>query len=263
MVSMMKKYEKLEDVPDNIRKEINKKIRDELKERIEKRRPLINISQPNKTTIKVSNTLRGKLAEIGNKDETFEDVIWRLIRRAEPERSGEIVTSKSSAIQYKRKKEFVELIMDVVDSYEIVSDKETRSIMKSKKVGVEYEYNIPPKKEGEWELDIKILKVYYGEKTRNPSEFFGVDNEHKHLSNEFIQIYFKILAEIFIKEFGITKLKYLFDHLSILEWRKVYYENKLSQESFINDVEDVLRNFSERKIDDKVKKQLENSAVGH
>jgi len=252
---MMKKYKKLEDVPHDIKKKINKEIIEELKKRVEANKPLINVDQSNKTTIKVSQELRGKLAEIGNKDETFEEVIKRLIRRAEPERSGEIVTSKSSVIQYKKRKEFIEYII-----YKIAKGGSFGPILK---IGVEYEYNIPPNKEGEWELDIKILKVYYEQKAYNPSEFFGVDNEHKYLSKEFISIYFKILAEIFVKEFGITKLKYSTNHLSILEWRKTYYENKLSEESFINDVEDVLRNFSEKQIDPKTRNQLENSVAGH
>lgn len=218
---------------------------------------------PNKTTIKVSQELRSKLAEIGNKDETFEDVIKRLIRRAEPERSGEIVTSKSSVIQYKRRKEFIELITQI-------ENKEGNTLPQEPPppplpVGIEYEYNTPSKKEGEWELDIEILKVYYEQKVYNPSEFFGVDNEHKYLSDEFIKIYFEILTEIFIKEFGITQLRSfsLYQELSILKWRKIYYENKLSEESFINDVEDVLRNFSERKIDSKTRKQLKSSIAGH
>jgi len=210
---------------------------------------------PGKTTIKVSNELRDKLAEIGNKDETFEDVINRLIRRAQAERSGEIVTSKSSVIQYKRKKEFIELTIDIAQEIDFLPEN----------VGIEYEFNIPPKKEGEWELDIKILKVYYKQKTYNPSEFFGADNERKFLSDKFIETYFKILSEIFIKEFGITKLKNFTDaqRLKILDWRKIYYENKLSEESFINDVEDVLRNFSNRQLNVKVIKQLENSIAGH
>jgi len=211
------------------------------------------ISRSNKTTIKVSNNLRGKLAEIGNKDETFEDVIWRLIRRAEPERSGEITTGKSSVIQYKRRKEFAELKGWIQSSNGY------------KQVGIEYEYNVPPKKEGEWELDIKIVKVYYNHKTYNPSEFFGIGYEHKHFSKEFIYAYFNVLAEILIKDFGITKLKNISDDqkLSIVEWRKVYYENKLSQESFINDVEDVLKDFSDKKSDNKIEKQLKNSVVGY
>ncbi len=232
-----------------------------------------------KTTIKVSTELRDKLAEIGNKDETFEDVIKRLIRRAQAERSGEIVTSKSSMIQYKRKKEFVELYIDLgVLSHPmricgeskdmVVRDKKDKDIGRIKipqKAGIEYDYNIPPKKEGEWELDIKIIKIYYNQKTYNPSEFFGVDNEHKYLSNEFMQIYFQVLSEILIREFGITKLKNFSraHRVNILEWRKIYYENKLSEESFINDVEDILRNFSERQLDAKVKKQIENSIAGH
>jgi len=205
------------------------------------------MNMPAKTTIKVSQELRSKLAEIGNKDETFEEVIWRLIRRAEPERSGEVATSKSSIIQYKRKKEFVELEAGIL-----------------KNVGFEYEYNVPPKKEGEWELDIKILKVYYSQKSYNPSEFFGVDGEHKYFSDEFIKVYFKILADILIKDFGITKLKNFVSSqlLQILEWRKVYYENKLSKESFTNDVEDILIDLSKRQIDIKTRKQLGNSVVG-
>ncbi|MBU0628668.1 MAG: hypothetical protein KKC75_05730 [Nanoarchaeota archaeon] len=211
-------------------------------------------SVPNKTTIKVSNTLRAKLAEIGNKDETFEDVIWRMIRRAEPERSGEITTNKSSVIQYKRKKEFIELATYLKDILPI----------RIEKTGYEYEYNVPPKKEGEWELDIKILKVYHKQKSYNPSEFFGVDNEHKHLSEEFTRIYFQLLVEIIYNEFGIPKWKYVpsADEINIMEFKAIYAKHNLSQESFINDVEDVLRNFSERKVDLKTKKQLENSVAG-
>ncbi len=206
-----------------------------------------------KTTIKVSNSLRDKLAEIGNKDETFEDVIWRLIRRAEPERSGEVVTSKSSVIQYKREKDFIEVSVWI------------QSLKKYEKVGIEYEYNNPPKRGGDWELDIKIIKLYYNQKVYNPSEFFGVDNEHKHLSEEFICAYFSILADIFIKNFGITKLKKFSDEekISIVAWRKIYYENKISEESFINDVEDVLRNFSDSQSNNKVKEQLKNSIIGY
>lgn len=222
------------------------------------------ISTPNKTTIKVSQELRGKLAEIGNKDETFEDVIWRVIRRAESERSGEIVTSKSSVIQYKRKKEFVELDMGILNEPGMMGNKKAR-LISSERAGFEYEYNTPPKKEGEWELDIKIVKVYFKNKVYNPSEFFGVTDEDKRLSKNFIGVYFNILSDILSKDFGITKVKKLSDKqkLSILEWRKVYYENKLSHESFINDIEDVLRNFSEKQIDSKTKKQLENSVAGH
>jgi len=206
----------------------------------------------NKTTIKVSVPLRDKLAEIGNKDETFEDVIWRMVRRSDSERSGEIVTKKSSMIQYKRKKEFVELI------------RKKGINLNSEKAGFEYEYNIPSKKEGEWELDIKIVKVYYGQKSYNPSEFFGVTNEDKYLSYDFTQIYFQILSEIFTKEFGITKLRnFSADQmLKILEWRKIYYENKLSEESFINDVEDVLRDSSDKKIDAKTKNLIDKSVMG-
>lgn len=226
-----------------------------------------------KTTIKLSIDVRDKLAEIGNKDETFEDVIKRLIRRAESERSGEITTSKTSMIQYKRKKEFVEIMVGFLN--EKLKALPHNSIRKHAKLtpgdiiyestGIEYEYNTPSKKEGEWELDIKILKIYYKQKSYNPSEFFGVSNDKLFFSDEFINTYFRILSEIFIKEFGITKLKNFSgeQRLKILEWRKIYYENKLSEESFINDVEDILRNFADRKIDSKTKKQIEGSVVGH
>jgi len=219
---------------------------------------------PNKTTIKVSNELRNKLAEVGKKDETFEEVIWRVIRRAEADRSGEVVTSKSSVIQYKRKKEFVALSMFIRSKGSTFGPNVKNVSVEG--VGFEYEYNVPPRKEGEWELDIKIIKVYYMQKTYNPSEFFGVDNEDNYLSDEFTNIYFVILSEILVKEFGITKLKghdyFSSKLLDILSWRKIYYENKLSQESFISDVEDVLRKFSDRQLDEKTKKQIRSSVAG-
>lgn len=34
------------------------------------------------TTIRVSKKLRNELAKLGNKDDDFEDILWRLIKRS-------------------------------------------------------------------------------------------------------------------------------------------------------------------------------------
>jgi hypothetical protein len=40
------------------------------------------VLSPDKTTLVVSKELRDELAKLGTKDDSFEDILWRLIKQA-------------------------------------------------------------------------------------------------------------------------------------------------------------------------------------
>lgn len=48
----------------------------------------------------------------------------------------------------------------------------------------------------------------------------------------------------------------------ITVWRKIYYDYSLSEDSFIEDIEEPLRLSEEEKITEKIKKQRNNSPAG-
>lgn len=201
------------------------------------RKELISGKRNIKVDIKTWNALRN----LKKANDTFNDVILSLLK----ERTVAIGGENLKAIKYSRRKVFLETEYDY------------------KPIGAEFEYNDVKQEQANFNLDVKIKKIFYGKKIMNPSEFFGVDSIRKHFNHAFLNIYLKCVVLALEKEFKAhTRMIFDKDFENITRWRKTYYEYSLSEDSFINDIEEPLRLSEEKpdqKIIDSIKKSPSNS----
>lgn len=186
-------------------------------------------------TIKISVRTWDTLKSLKKEDETFDEVIKDLLN----ERTKSIGNKNVKAIKYKRKIKIYKWSFNNID------------------LAVEFEYNDVKAEKLDFELDLKIKKVFFGKKIYNPSIFFGVDSEHKHHSSLFLSSYLFGVFTALSSEFKIHKV--LNDYESLAEWRQLYNDYNLSEESFINDIEDPLRLSEEDKPSKEWKKRVDDS----
>lgn len=188
-------------------------------------------------TIKIEVRLWETLKNMKNNNETFNDIIKELLKQ----RTQSTGNKNIKAIKFKRKTSFF--------TWKPINNKS--------KLGFEFEYNDIKNNQTDFTIDLKIKKVFVNKKIMNPSEFFGTDNTHKHYSNLFLLIYLQTIRLVLKKEFRISlsELKLL----NIAEWKKLYYEYTLSQESFINDIEEPLRLSEDENIPKKTRENIKNS----
>ena len=177
-------------------------------------------------TIKVDIRTWDSLKSMKKENETFNDVVKNLLQ----ERTKSIGDENIKAILYKRKKVFF-------TSRDFRND-----------IGYEFEYNEIKNTKQDFVLDLKIKKIFYGKSSYPPSQFFGLDNVHKHFSNFFLLIYLKAVELALRKEFRIGFISNNpsdSDYENLALWRKKFYDYNLSEESFIEDIEKPL-NLSEK-----------------
>lgn len=186
-----------------------------------------------KVALRTWNTLRN----LKRSNETFNDVILSLLK----ERTLSVGGENLGAIKYSRKTVFLETGYNY------------------KPIGIEFEYNDVKEEQSNFNLDLRIKKVFQGKRIMNPSEFFGVDSLRKHFHKIYLNIYLKCLAIALEKEFKVHTGMFLDEEFeNIARWRKVYYDHSLSEDSFINDVEEPLR-LSEEKPDQKIIDSIKKS----
>ena len=178
------------------------------------------------------------MKSLRKENETFDEVIKSLL----DERTKSAGNDNLQAIKYSRKV----LFLNTDYAY--------------KSVGVEFEYNDVKSQKHDFTLDLKIKKVFYGKRTINPSIFFGLDSQHKHLSPAYLNIYLKCVALALEKEFR-AHMEMISDRdfENIVDWKKVYYDYNLSEESFISDVEDPLNLSEEESLTEEYKKKISES----
>lgn len=189
-------------------------------------------------TIKVDVRVWTSLKNLKKENETFSDVIKDLLN----ERTKSIGDDKVKAIKYSRKVYFFKV------------DSEFGS------VGIEFEYNDVKSQQQDFTLDLKVRKIFVGKIVYNPSVFFGLDSQHKHLSPFYLNLYLKFVALALEKEFRVHIGMYSDrDFEDIAKWRKMYYDYTLSEESFINDIEEPLRLSEEEDLSKKDKDSINDS----
>lgn len=170
-------------------------------------------------TIKVDTITWRTLKSLKGEGESFNDVIKNLLNQ----RSKSMQSDSAKLIAYKRKRGFINLAFG--DSFTF-----------------EFEYNDIKDNRSDFVLDIKIIKVFFRNKSYNPSSFFGVDNNHKHYSDLFIYVYFEAIEKILLKEFGLREnIMLIIQNYGIGALKKLFYEYGLSEESFKEDIERVLQ----------------------
>lgn len=175
-------------------------------------------------TIKVDVRTWDGLKSLKKENETFNDVIKEFLM----ERTKALGDKNIKVIKYQRKNAFF------------------TSWYEHQEIGFEFGYNDSKGNKSDFVLDLKIKKVFFNKRILNPSEFFGVDNAHKHYSNFFILIYLQATALALRKEFRAEFISYRSqidekDYENIALWRQFYYDYNLSDESFKQDVEEPLR----------------------
>ncbi len=182
-----------------------------------------------KVDVRVWNSLKSRKRE----NETFNDVIKDLLM----ERTQSIGNDDIKAIKYNRKISFF-------------------TYFYGDELGFEFEYSDVKSNRDDFVLDVKIKKIFSGRKIFSPSEFFGVDNAHKHYSKLFMNIYFNALALTLKKEF---KIKVLDESENIAYYRQLYYDFNLSEESFKDDIEEPMRLVEDEKISKIWQKRIDES----
>lgn len=187
-----------------------------------------------KVDIRVWNTLKGLKAT----NETFNDVILGLLKQ----KTQSIGKENIKVIKYYRK------ILFIRTEYGITP------------VGIEFEYNDIKGQSTDFVLDLRLKKIFYGKQIINPSEFFGLDSNHKHLYHVYLNLYLKCVATTLEKEFRVyTEMHYKEDFEDIALWRKIYYNYSLSEESFINDIQEPLRLSEQDNVKEKYSNDMKNS----
>ncbi len=182
-------------------------------------------------TIKVDARTWTQLNDIKKGNESFDDVLQKLLNQ----RTQNASTENFGLIRYRRKTAFIEL-------------EENINIQTSGRyLGIEFEYNDIKSEKEKFTIDLRIKKIFYGKRGYNPSIFFGVDHEHKHISEKYLEIYFRCILQVLKKEFGITESWVNNNLFNIVYWKKLYSTYYLSMDSFSNDIEDVLALSEEEK----------------
>lgn len=199
---------------------------------------------PSRTkTLKVDVRTWDSLKSRKKENETFNDVIKELLM----ERTKAIGDENIKAIKYERKTTFFTYWH------------------KNEKMGFEFEYNDVKANKSDFILDLKIKKVFFGKRILNPSEFFGVDNAHKHYSDFFIVVYLYAVSLALRKEFRAEFQPHQFgvyddgDYENVALWRQLYYDYSLSEESFKSDIEEPLRLYEEEKPSEEWKRRIQQS----
>lgn len=189
-------------------------------------------------TIKVNIGTWISLKKLKQENETFDDVVKGLLNK----RTSLIQRDNVKIIKYQRKVLFLQ------------------TDYKNKSIGLEFEYNDVKNQQKDFVLDLKIKKVFYSKRSLNPSIFFGLDSQHKHLSPIYLNLYLKCIALALQKEFRVnTGMSYDNCYEDIAKWKKIYYDYDLSEESFINDIEDPMGLSDEEILKDEYKKRIKNS----
>jgi len=187
------------------------------------------------TTIKIGAGVWTSLNNLKKPNESFNDVILGLLG----ERSKPVGNELIGGIKFYRKTAFVKL---------------------DNSSGVEYEYNDCKGEISSFVLDVRIKKVFYGKQVFNPSVFFGVDHEHKHFNSMYLGLYFGCIAHTLGKEFKVNINSLINPNfLDIVNWRKLYFDYSLSEDSFVRDIEQPLKDSVEEKISDEVRKSIKDS----
>ncbi|MFC1800796.1 hypothetical protein ACFLYT_01940, partial [Nanoarchaeota archaeon] len=184
-------------------------------------------------TLKVDVRTWDSLKSRKKENETFNDVIKELLN----ERTKAVGDDNIKAIKYERKAGFFKF------KY-------------GETLGVEYERNDVKSNRDDFVLDVKIKKIFFGKKGYSPSEFFGLDNTHKHYSERFMGIYLTAFQEALYAEFKIRSPTQFYD---LTSWRQLYYEYNLSEESFKEDIEEPLRLSEDDKPNKKWKERIDKS----
>ncbi|MBI2110248.1 hypothetical protein HYT51_00510 [Candidatus Woesearchaeota archaeon] len=201
----------------------------------------VNILPPRIKTIRVEVNVWNSLKSLKNENETFNDLLKKILQQ----RTISAGDKNVQAIRYKRNISFF-------TSYDF-----------PKEIGYEFEYNDVKSHKFDFTMDVVIKKIFYEKRVLSPSEFFGVDNVHKHYSDFFLYIYFKAFSLALFKEFRIKLDVYRNDksYENITQWRKLYYEYQLSEDSFIHDIEEPLRLSVDEKASQDWKKEINKSVV--
>ncbi len=187
-----------------------------------------------KLDIKTWNALRN----LKKPNETFNEVILSLLKERTKSSGGDNL----KAIKYHRKVLFLE------------------SEYQHQPIGVEFEYNDVKNEPANFTLDLHLKKVFFGKKIMNPSAFFGVDDSRKHFNRAFLNLYLKGVSLALSKEFQVHLQIHKDQYFeNIILWRKVYHEHSLSEDSFINDIEEPLRLSEEEKMNEKIKESIKKS----
>ena len=191
-----------------------------------------------KRNIKLDMRTWNTLNNLKKPNETFNDVILYLLK----ERTLSAEKGNLKAIKYQRKTLFLETTYN------------------DKSISVEFEYNDVKEEQANFTLDLTFRKVFLGKKIFNPSEFFGVDKQHKHLHLAYLGIYLKCVAVALCKEFKTLNTMMMDEEFeNIALWRKFYYDHSLSEESFINDIEEPLRLSEEEKRSHSITEKIKSS----
>ena len=172
-----------------------------------------------------------------NENDTFDDVIKNLLQQRTINSGNENI----KLITYGRKTAFFEVNSNIGH------------------IGIEAEYNDVKSNKNEFTLDVKIKKVFHKKRIYNASEFFGVDNEHKHYSSTYLTLYLRACALALKKEFRAYTTIGHKDYDNIAIWRKLYYEHSLSEDSFSRDIEKPLRLSEQETPNEHYKKLLQKA----
>ena len=201
----------------------------------------------NTRTIKVDIRTWNTLKKMKRENETFDEVIQSLLGQ----RSQSLDNGTMQAIKYSRKTAF--FVFNI--------SWKTKKFYMTHELGVEIEYNDIKGHKENFTIDLKIKKIFYEKSSYNPSIFFGVDQDHKHLVKVYLDIYLKCIYYVLKKELSINSLQIelLNNIYSIIIWRKIYYDSELSQDSFQSDIEEPLKLSVEEKLTPEYTRSIEES----
>lgn len=203
-------------------------------------------------TIKVEPFVWTSLKSLKKENETFNDVIWNLMK----ESTKEIGNENVKLIKFGRKTLFFETNFSYKRQIKVMLKNEQAYI--TEQIGIEVEYNDVKSQQSTFTLDLKIKKIYLKRISVNPSIFFGIDEKHKHLSSKYLKIYLESVFNVLKKEFGVST-EFSYELENITHWRKRYYNYSLSEESFIEDIENPLNLSVTESPNDEQKNNLLNS----
>ena len=192
-------------------------------------------------TLKVEARVWNTLKNLKKENETFNDIIKELL----DERTKSIGNKNIKAIKYHRKIAFI------------------KTNYQNNLIGLEFEYNDIKNQQTDFTLDLKIKRIFHGKKVLNPTIFFGLNHQQKHLSSVYLNLYLQCVAFALRKEFRILFKCYSFvEFEDISKWKKTYHDYSLSEESFIEDIEEPLRLSEEEELTQKKKSQIKDSPAG-
>jgi hypothetical protein len=221
-------------------------------------------ARENKTTIQIAKDTQEALKNIGQKGESYDKIIIRLISGYKEPNIKETPSSTykqiSGPIKIGENITITKYERVTINLRDKVNAKEP--YLSSPEITLEATYNKPIKKEDNlYQINLKIDRVIFDNELYSPKDFFGVLQKDMAYCPEFVYYYLRSILEVIKIEF--KKSNYFFkiyaDYFDLARWRTFLLNSKISPEVLSSDIDVVLSDLKNERTNKKLLEDVKNS----